>query len=161
MYEMCYTNNISLPALPNAYSTCLENNLLAPNTCSLQVNEGSHLLGPGMLSNEAVTGLTERQSKKAKKQRVRERVSKNAAEKIRKTERDETFIMKMTIQRGEDRLVPKCKIYVLVAAFYLKDIFLCPIKEEDNSMMKRSRLVGQRVEDFQHHCTAHCIITGT
>ncbi len=42
------------------YSTCLENNLLATNTCSLQVNEGSHLLGPRMLSNETVTGLMER-----------------------------------------------------------------------------------------------------
>ncbi|TNN81200.1 hypothetical protein EYF80_008534 [Liparis tanakae] len=44
---------------------------------------------------------------------------------------------------------------------YLKNIFFCPIEEEDNSMKKRSRLVGQRMEDFQHNCTAHCVITGT
>lgn len=42
------------------YTTCLENHLLAPDACSLQVNEGSHLFGPRMLGNEAVTGLTEK-----------------------------------------------------------------------------------------------------
>lgn len=57
--------------------------------------------------------------------------------------------------------IQKCKTCILVTSFYLKDIFLRPIKEEDNSMKKRTRLVGQRMEDFQHHCTAHCIITGT
>lgn len=41
------------------YSTCLENNLLATNTCSLQINEGSHLLGPWVLGNETMTGLKE------------------------------------------------------------------------------------------------------
>ncbi len=45
-------------------STCLKNNLFAPNTCSLQVNEGSHLLGPRMLSNETVAGLQERDGNK-------------------------------------------------------------------------------------------------
>lgn len=37
--------------------TCLENHFLATDAGSFQVNEGSHLLGPSMLSDEAVAGL--------------------------------------------------------------------------------------------------------
>lgn len=44
---------------------------------------------------------------------------------------------------------------------YLQDVFLCPVKEEDNPVTKRRGLVGQRVEDFQHHGAAHRIVTGT
>lgn len=69
------------------YSTCLENNLLAADTSSLQVNEGSHLLGPGMLSNETVTGLIERRSKTKTKKR-------ETIELVRETEREETFYIK-------------------------------------------------------------------
>lgn len=54
-------------------STCLENNLLATNASSLQVNEGSHLLGPGMLSNETMTGLMERTRELKELQREREK----------------------------------------------------------------------------------------
>lgn len=111
-------------------STCLENNLLAANTSSLQVNEGSHLLGPGMLGNETMTGLMERTRELKEVQRERERN-----------------------QEDDRRSGQMCR--------YLQDVLLCPIKQEDDSMMKRCRLVGQRMEDFQHHRTAHCIITGT
>lgn len=72
------------------YSTCLKNNFLAPNTCSLQVNESPHLLGPRMLSNETVTGLMEKSNKKTE-QRVSERENKNVAEEIRQTKKDGTF----------------------------------------------------------------------
>lgn len=40
-----------------AHRTCLENHFLAADAGSFQVNEGSHLLGPGMLGDEAVAGL--------------------------------------------------------------------------------------------------------
>lgn len=40
-----------------ARRTCLENHFLAADAGGFQVNEGSHLLGPGMLGNEAVAGL--------------------------------------------------------------------------------------------------------
>lgn len=44
---------------------------------------------------------------------------------------------------------------------YLQDIFLCSIEEKDDSMAKRGGLVGQRMENFQHHRAAHCVVTGT
>lgn len=39
--------------------TGLKDDLLATDSSSLQVDEGSHLLGPGMLGNEPVAGLME------------------------------------------------------------------------------------------------------
>lgn len=50
--------------------TRLENDLLAPDAGGLQVNEGSHLFGPRVLSDEPVTGLTQtRQKQKWSKQK--------------------------------------------------------------------------------------------
>lgn len=46
-----------------AHRTCLENHFLAADAGGFQVNEGSHLLGPGMLGNEAVAGLKDNNHK--------------------------------------------------------------------------------------------------
>lgn len=47
-----------------------------------------------------------------------------------------------------------------VAPRYLQDVFLGSVEEEDDPVAKRRGLVGQRMEDFQHHRAAHCIVTG-
>lgn len=53
------------------HGTGLKDDLLATDASSLQVDEGSHLLGPGMLGNEAVAGLGEsgRQMRSAPEQK--------------------------------------------------------------------------------------------
>ena len=45
--------------------------------------------------------------------------------------------------------------------FYLQNIFLSAIKQEDDTMVKRSGQVGQRMKDFQHYCATHSVVTGT
>lgn len=43
---------------------------------------------------------------------------------------------------------------------YLEDVLLRTVEEEDDSVMKRSGLVGQRVEDLQHDGAAHGVVAG-
>lgn len=44
---------------------------------------------------------------------------------------------------------------------HLQDVLLGAIEEEDDAVVKRSGLVGQRVEDLQHDGAAHRVVAGT
>lgn len=44
---------------------------------------------------------------------------------------------------------------------HLQDVLFGSVEEEDDAVVKRSGLVGQRVEDLQHHGAAHRVVAGT
>lgn len=43
---------------------------------------------------------------------------------------------------------------------HLQDVLFGSVEEEDDAVVKRSGLVGQRVEDLQHHGAAHRVVAG-
>lgn len=53
------TSHLAFNETQKEHGTGLKDDLLATDASGLQVDEGSHLLGPGMLGNEAVAGLLE------------------------------------------------------------------------------------------------------
>lgn len=47
------------------------------------------------------------------------------------------------------------------ARCHLQDVLLGSVEEEDHAVVKRGGLVGQRVEDLQHHSAAHRVVAGS